>query len=267
MLEEINTPTTYTGEITPNSLIAHLSSQICTFVICIYTIVSENKELPAVHLSIDELKEIEELLRENTTNCKTEIILSLPGGVERKYHSVSQIDSTVLADVGGSNSYSLSIVGEEGRCMIAGESTGIASHMLYCAGPPDWRDKIQYSVMEYLNSVQTIKDHLRSRLTGKSATTVAVLASLFVGWAVAAVAPQSVIHYFPKLLDAIIFTLGIFGLLIIRFRNWVHPYILIGHGSSYPTKRRIELLAAYAVLITFCILVFRWLIEPGPFLR
>jgi hypothetical protein len=41
---------------------------------------SENKELPAVHLSVDELEKVEDLLRENTTKCEIEIVLSLPGG-------------------------------------------------------------------------------------------------------------------------------------------------------------------------------------------
>ena len=228
--------------------------------------VSENKELPAVHLSVDELEMIEDLLKENTTKCDIEIVLSLPGGIDQTFHSVGQLNSSVLADIGGSNSYSLSVTGEEGRCAIAGESIETESHMLYCVGDSDWRDKIKYGVVEYLNSVQTTKSRLRGQITGIRATGVAVLAALFVGWAVAAVAPQSVVHYNPTFSDGFVFSLGIFGLLIVRFRNWVHPYIWIGQDRSFPTKQRIKKLGIGTILLTFAILTFRWLLEPGPFL-
>ena len=229
--------------------------------------VGENKELPAVHLSVDELEKVEDLLRENTTKCEIEIVLSLPGGVDQTFHSVGQINTSVLADVAGPNSYSLSATGKEGQCTIAGEGIETESHMLYCVGDSDWRDKIKHGVVEQLNSVQTTKSRLRGQITGIRATGVAVLAALFVGWAVAAVAPQSVVHYKPTFSDAFIFSLGIFGLLIVRFRNWAHPYIWIGHDRSFPTKQRIEKLGLGAILLTFAVLTFRWLLEPGPFLR
>jgi len=229
--------------------------------------VSETNELPAVHLSIDQLEAVESLLRENTTKCEMEIVLSLPGGVDQKFHSVEQIDSSVLADAAGSNSYTLTVTGEEGRCTIAGESTGTESHMLYCIGEADWRDKIKRETKEYFNSVQTAESRLRGKIAGVRATGAAVLAALFVGWAATAVAPQSVVNYYPTLLDAIVFSIGVFGLLIVRFRNWVHPYIWIEHDRSFSTKLRIGALGIATILITFAILTVRYLIEPGPFLR
>jgi hypothetical protein len=60
------------------------------------------------------------MLRENTTNYETEIELSLPGGANISFHSVDQIDSSVLVDVGGAYSYTMSV-----RCMITGESEGL----------------------------------------------------------------------------------------------------------------------------------------------
>ena len=146
---------------------------------------SKNKQLPAVHLSLDELEGLEELLRENTSNCEIEIVLTLPGGVEERFESVDHIDTTVFANVTGSDAYTLSVIGDEGRCTIGGESTKSESHMIYCTGDPDWRDTIQCRVKQYLYSVQSIGSWLREPLAGKRATAVAVFGALFVGWAIA----------------------------------------------------------------------------------
>jgi hypothetical protein len=228
---------------------------------------TETKKLPAVHLSVDDLEKIEELLREKMTNCETEIVLSFPGGIERQFDSIDQISRDVLTDIGGLNSYTLSVTGVESYCLIAGESTGTESHRLYCRGDPGWIEEIQRELVDYLCSIQTKESRLREWLTGIRAGGVTVLAALFVGWAVAAIAPQSISHYFPKLSDAIIFSIGVFGLFVVRFRNWLHPYIWIGYNRSHPTKKRAVKLGAASILLTATVLMSRYLMGPGPFLR
>ena len=228
---------------------------------------SQNVQLPAVHLSLDELEGLEELLRENTSNCEVEIVLTLPGGVEERFESVNHIDTTVFANVAGSDAYTLSVIGDEGKCTIGGESTKSESHMIYCTGDSDWRDTIQCRVKEYLYSVQSIGSWLREPLAGKRATAVAVFGALFVGWAIADIAPQSIVHYYPTIGDVVTFALGIFVLLLVRFRNWAHPYVLIEYNQSHPTKERMRDLGVYVVLITTSTLILRWWMGPGPLLR
>ena len=228
---------------------------------------SNGKELPAVHLSLDELRGLEELLRENTSNCEIEIVLSLRGGVEKRFNSVDQIDTTVFANISGSDAYTLSVAGDEGRCTIGGESTKSESHMIYSTGEPDWRNTIEYRVKQYLYSVQSKESWLREPLAGKRATVVAVLGALFVGWAIADIAPQSIVHYYPTIGDVLTFALGVFVLLLVRFRNWVHPYVLIEYNQPHPTKERMANLAMYVVFIAISILMLRWWMGPGPLLR
>lgn len=224
-------------------------------------------KLPAVHLSVDDLEQIETLLRKNTTKSEIELVLSLPGGAEQKLHSVDQLNDSFLTNINGSGSYSLSVTGKEGRCTIAGESTNTESHVLYCMGDSDWRGKIQSEIKSYFDSAQTKKSWFRGQLAGARATGVAVSAAVFVGWAASSISPQALVHYFPTLSDAFLFFIGTFGLLIVRYRNWVHPYIWIRHGRHHPTRSRVGMLAIAATLVTFVVLVFRWSAGPGPFLR
>ena len=224
-------------------------------------------ELPAVHLSVDDLERIEKLMKENTDNGRIELILSFPGGVEQKLSSVDQINSSFLTNLDGSISYSLSVVGEEGKCTVAGESVGTESHMLYGVGDPDWKVQIRNEVREYINSIQTTRSYLRGQLRGVGADGVTMLATLFIGWAISSITPQPIIHYFPTLLDAFVFFIGAFGLLIVRYRNWVHPYIRVGYQRAHPTKRRASILCIVAFVSTLVLLMLRLMVEPGPFLR
>ena len=226
-----------------------------------------SETLPAVHLSVDELEKIERLLRENTTDCEIEIVLSLPGGVDQRFNSASQIETDLLADIAGSDSYSISVDGKEGQCTIAGESSGTESHMMYCRGNDDWYSEVRNRVKSYVRSNQTAWSQLRSELTGGKATAAAVIGAFFVGWALTVVAPQSIVHYFPTPVDALIFSVGTFGLLIVRFRNWVHPYVQISHKESHPSKRRIAKIGLTTLAITLFIVILRGLVGPGPFIR
>jgi hypothetical protein len=138
---------------------------------------------------------------------------------------------------------------------------------MYCRGEDTWKNQIQLDVMEFLESVQTDKSELRSILSGGRSTVAAVVAAFFVGWALTAVAPQSVVHYYPNITDAVIFTLGSFGLMVVRFRNWIHPLVKISDVRSHPTNYRLDKLAVTAVLLTIIIMLVRCVLEGGPFIR
>lgn len=228
---------------------------------------NSSKQLPAVHLSIQDLKNIEKLLREKTTNCQTTFNLSLSGGVEKEYHSLNEINTTTLDNIGGSNSYVLSAIGEEGECTIAGESDGTESHVLYCDGDPDWVKMILSEIPEYLKSIQTAKSHLRDQLVGEKVAVLATLAALFAGWALPSIAPQPVVHYFPTLSDGFIFAIGLFGLSVLRFRNWIHPYVRISSSQSHPTERRLTSMIFCVLAFTVFVLLVRYLLGPGPLLN
>lgn len=225
------------------------------------------KKLPAVHLWIQDLETVEKLLRENTTNCRTAITLSLSGGVEKEYHSLTEINVTTLDNIGGSNSYVLSASGEEGECTIAGESDGTESHVLYCEGDPDWESVILSEIPEYIESIQTDKSRLRDQLVGQKVAVLATLAALFAGWALPSIAPQPLVHYYPTLSDGFVFSLGLFGLSVLRFRNWIHPYVRVGSNHSYPTERRILSIVISVVVFTSTVLLLRFLLESGPLLN
>lgn len=227
----------------------------------------KSQRLPAVHLSVADLGDVESLLEDKTTDCSSEVILSFPGGTERQYNSVDEVDSEMLDKLDGTTSYSLVVNGEEGKCTITGESRGSESHMLYCEGDKSWANEVQLEIKKHLHSVQTTESRFREQLTGSKVTALAIFAALFVGWALPSIAPQPIVHYFPTPLDAFFFAVGIFGLSILRFRNWIHPYVWVGSSQTHPTKRRILHLVWWVFVMTTAILAVRWLTEPGVLLQ
>lgn len=227
----------------------------------------KSQSLPAVHLSVADLEDLESLLEDRITDSSSEVILCFPGGMERRYSSVDEVDGEMLDELDGVTSYALVVHGGEGKCTITGESRGSESHMLYCEGNKSWTNDVQIEINKHLHSIQTTESRLRGQLTRLKVTALAIFAALFVGWALPSIAPQALVHYFPTLLDASIFVVGIFGLLILRFRNWVHPYVWVGSCQTHPTKPRILYLVGGAIVVTAVILIMRHLTGPGPLLR
>lgn len=188
-------------------------------------------ELGSVHLSEEELYELESCLDGLSESSKTVFQIKSNGFPVSESPSKALVDHTFSQ--GESLAYDIRYVCDEGKLRIVANSTENESHHLYVNGDEEWENKAKQQITRFMDSRKNL---LRSRIGDKKVIGLEVIFALALSYSLGLFLPSKMIFPVITMLDYLVLFISVIGLFTVHQRNQVYPYFSVSlkQDSKYP---------------------------------